>query len=307
MKYKQRSGPRVKDQLRSLDVRPTKERGQNFVIDRSVIDAIVGFGAPEPGENVVEIGPGLGALTAALAHLPNLTLIEIEPKFCRELALKYPQAKIVNADVRGVDLASMGSDLVVFGNLPYAFSTDIIFRLIDQAVVVKRAVLLLQREFAERLAAGPGGRTYGLLSVSCRLWADARLGPIIPGTSFHPPAKVESQVVELTFLREPRVPLEDILWFKRFVAACFLKRRKKIVNSLLASGLFPKDLIAEIFATCGIDTNRRAETLSLEEFAVLAAAFPRPTGMSMSSRAQDRELEAPHMGSDENLESDGAD
>lgn len=293
MKQKQRSGPRVKDQLRSLEVRPTKERGQNFVIDPSVIEAIVGFGAPAAGERVVEIGPGLGALTAALAHLPNLTLIEIESKFCGELARRYPGATIVNADVRGVDFATLGRDLVVFGNLPYAFSTDIIFRLIDQAAVMKRAVLLLQREFAERLAAGPGGRTYGLLTVSCRIWADARLGPIIPGTSFHPPAKVESQVVELTFRREPRVPLEDIMWFKRFVAACFLKRRKKIVNSLIASGLFSKELIAERFAACAVDTNRRAETLSLEEFATLAAAFPKPVGMVALSRGARAELLSP--------------
>lgn len=280
MKRSHRAGPRVKDQLRSLEVRPSKERGQNFVINPIVIDAIVGFGQPKEDENIVEIGPGLGALTEALARLPSLTLIEIEAKFCRELAARYPDAKIINADVRSVDLSDIGSDLVVFGNLPYAFSTDIVFRLIDQAQVVKRAVLLLQREFAERLAAGPGGRTYGLLSVSCRLWADAKLGPVIPGDAFHPPAKVQSQVVELTFLKAPRLPIPDILWFKRFVAACFLKRRKKLINSLAASGLFTKEKIAATLAACGVDQNRRAETLSLDEFAKLAEAFPKPAVMA---------------------------
>lgn len=280
MKRRSRSEPRIKDRLRALEVRPTKERGQNFVIDPTVIEAIIGFGAPTAEDSLVEIGPGLGALTAALARFPRLTLIEIEPKFCRELAQVYPHATIVNADVRGVDFAALGHELVVFGNLPYSFSTDIVFCLIDHAAVIKRAVLLLQREFAERLAAGPGGRTYGLLSVSCQLWADVRLGPVIPGTAFHPPARVESQVVELIFRRTPRVSLSDPLWFKRFVAACFLKRRKKVVNSLLASGLFPKDVIVQGFEVCGLDTNRRAETFSIEEFARLVAAFPPPPGIA---------------------------
>jgi len=289
MKRTRHSGPRVKDQLRSLEVRPSKERGQNFVINPLVIDSIIGFGQPKDNENLVEIGPGLGALTAVLARHPNLTLIEIEERFCRELATRYPHVKVINADVRGVDLSEIGSDLVVFGNLPYAFSTDIVFRLIDQVAVVKRAVLLLQKEFAERLAADPGGRTYGLLSVSCRLWADAKLGPIIPGDAFHPPAKVQSQVVELTFLKSPRLAIPDILWFKRFVAACFLKRRKKLINSLTASGLFTKENIATTLAACGVDQNRRAETLSLEEFAKLAEAFPKPAVMAylnMSSAPQ---------------------
>jgi 16S rRNA (adenine1518-N6/adenine1519-N6)-dimethyltransferase len=303
MKRHHRPGPRVKDQLRNLDVRPSKERGQNFVINPVVIDAIAGFGQPTEGDNLVEIGPGLGALTGVLARYPKLTLIEIEAKFCRELAAKYPHVKILNADVRGVDLAEIGDDLVVFGNLPYAFSTDIVFRLIDQAAVVKRAVLLLQKEFAERLAADPGGRTYGLLSVSCRLWADAKLGPIIPGDAFHPPAKVQSQVVELTFLKAPRLPIADILWFKRFVAACFLKRRKKLINSLTASGLFTKEKIAATLLECGVDGNRRAETLSLDEFAKLAQAFPKPAVMAYLMQPPAEELSREE---DETEDGDGA-
>jgi 16S rRNA (adenine1518-N6/adenine1519-N6)-dimethyltransferase len=175
--------------------------------------------------------------------------------------------------------------------------------LIDQAAVVKRAVLLLQKEFAERLAADPGGRTYGLLSVSCRLWADAKLGPIIPGDAFHPPAKVQSQVVELTFLKAPRLPIADILWFKRFVAACFLKRRKKLINSLTASGLFTKEKIAATLLECGVDGNRRAETLSLDEFAKLAQAFPKPAVMAYLMQPPAEELSREE---DETEDGDGA-
>lgn len=269
-------GPRVKDQLRHLEVRPSKGRGQNFVIDPTVTAAILEFGAPHPEEHLVEIGPGLGALTAELARFPTLTLIEIEPKFCAELGERFPGVRIINEDVRAVDFGGIGRDLVVFGNLPYAFSTDIVFHLIGAAPYLKRAVLLLQREFAERLAAAPGGRDYGLLSVSAQVWSEMRLGPIIPGTAFHPPARVESRVIELSFRREPRVPVRDPLWFKRVVSACFLKRRKKVVNSLLAAGLFQKEQILAGLAAAGVDPNRRAETMSIEEFFNLSEALPNP-------------------------------
>ncbi len=188
---------RAKDTLQRLDVRPSRERGQNFIIDDSVIKAIIEFGNPQPADNLVEVGPGLGSLTAELARFGNLQLIELEKKFCDELALKFPGINIINRDVRKVDFSELGKDLVVFGNLPYVFSTDIVFHLLAHHQVVKRAVLMLQREFAERMAASPGGRTYGVLSVGCQMQADIILGPIISGDSFHPPTSVESRLVEM--------------------------------------------------------------------------------------------------------------
>ena len=265
--------PRVKDRLAQLEVRPTRRLGQNFLIDAAAIAEIIQFGAPCAGDNLVEIGPGLGALTAELSRFPRLTLIEIEEKFCAELIKKYPRARVLNEDVRAVDLAELGSDLVVFGNLPYAFSTAIVFYLVDFAPCIRRAVLMLQREFAARLAAGPGGRDYGVLSISCQLWAEVGLGPVVGGDSFHPPAKVESQLVELVFAKAPRVPVEDMFLFKRVVAAAFFKRRKKIANSLRISGAFAGPQIEAALERAGIDPGRRAETVSLEEYARLSAAF----------------------------------
>jgi 16S rRNA (adenine1518-N6/adenine1519-N6)-dimethyltransferase len=136
---------RAKDTLKRLDVRPTRERGQNFIIDDSVIKAIVEFGKPQMSDNLVEVGPGLGALTAELARFGKLQLVELEKKFCDELSLKYPGFNIVNRDVRKVDFRELGENLVVFGNLPYVFSTDIVFHLIAHHKVVSRAVLMLQR------------------------------------------------------------------------------------------------------------------------------------------------------------------
>lgn len=267
---------KVRDVLAELGVRATKERGQNFAIDAEVIDGIVDFGAPRKGDRLVEIGPGLGALTGELARFGDLTLVEIEPQFCAELQTKFPSAKVINSDVREVDFSGLGDNLVVFGNLPYSFSTDIIFHLLSFSSNIKRAILLLQKEFAERLAAVPGTKAYGTISVNLQLLADLRLGPIFDGSCFHPPTKVQSRVIEVRMLPAPRVPVTDRLWFKRVVHAAFHERRKMLSNSMQASGLFRGVNLDEVLQLCGIDSKRRAETLTLEEFSKLAEALPQP-------------------------------
>jgi len=264
---------RAKDILRGLKVKPSKEKGQNFLIDPGVIDEVISFGRPRKGEAIVEIGPGLGALTSELSGVSTLTVIEIEGEFCRELSQKYPEIKVIHSDVRSVDFSSLGEDLVVFGNLPYSFSTDIVFHLIEHRSCISRAVLMLQKEFAERMGASPGGRDFGVLSISCQLWTDVHFGPVISGKSFHPPAKVDSQLVELVFLKESRFPVSDMVTFKKVVAAAFFKRRKKIVNSLVASRAYDRELIHEALGKAGIDPGRRAESLSIEEFFTLAEEF----------------------------------
>ncbi|MCB0332319.1 MAG: ribosomal RNA small subunit methyltransferase A [Bdellovibrionales bacterium] len=263
--------PSVKDELLRIGVRPSKERGQNFLIEAGVIDSILEFGKPEVAKHLVEIGPGLGALTRELASFGRVSVIEIEEKFCDYLEANVPNLDIYNADVRFFDFSEIGSELVVFGNLPYSFSTEIIFRLVDEAQNIKRAVLLLQKEFAERLAAKPGGRDYGTLTINAQLWADVRLGPVVPGDCFHPPASVHSQVVELRFRSEPRYPISNSFLFKRFVKAAFFRRRKKILNSLNASQAFADVDLTELFSQAQIDFNRRPEELSIEEYARIAS------------------------------------
>jgi len=264
---------RVKDILHDLDVRPSKERGQNFLIDDAAINSIVSFAAPSEDDRVVEIGPGLGAMTRVLSSFPDLTVIEIEEKFCERLSNIYPDIKVICDDVRFVDLGAIGDNLVVFGNLPYSFSTDIVFLLVKHSRSIKRAVIMLQKEFAERLASDPGGRSYGVLSVHAQLYADIRLGPIIPGNSFHPPTEIKSRLVEMTFLPEARFKLRDEEWFKKIVKASFYRRRKKLSNSLKASGLFSVEEINSALANASIDPGRRAETLSIEEFVTLSDSF----------------------------------
>jgi len=268
--------PRVKDTLASLSVRPSKERGQNFLIDESVIQEIVKFGKPEKGERLIEIGPGLGALTKELIKLGDLTVIEIEHQFCATLAAEHPSLKVVQADVREVDLTRLkgaGEKWTLFGNLPYSFSTDIVFLLIEHANALKSGVLLLQREFAERLAAPPGGRDYGRLSVAVQLSADLTLGPIIEGTAFHPPTAVQSRLVRLQFLEAPRYDISDRAWFDKVVKGAFSQRRKKLHNSLRSSGFLSRETIDRGLAAASIDPNRRAETLSIEDFISLASCL----------------------------------
>lgn len=254
-------------------MRASKQRGQNFLINELVLDEILRFGNPQPHDRLLEIGPGLGALTGRLYGIGPLRVIEIEARFCQELARKFPGLQIVNEDVRRVDFSQFGNDLVVFGNIPYSFSTDIIFHLISQRAAIRRAVLMLQREFAERLAAGPGGRDFGVISVTAQVWAEFRLGSVVSGSSFHPPARVESRIVQMSFLSEPRVPVSDPLWFRRVVQAAFSQRRRKLHNSLKSSGLFSAEQVSRALADCQIDGSRRAETLSLLEFSRLAEAL----------------------------------
>ena len=261
---------KVKDELKRLSVMPSKRKGQNFIIDDSVIENIVNFGNPVSTEQLVEIGPGLGALTRELNKVSNLSVVEIEPAFCEDLKNELPGLNVICADARTVDFRQIGENLTVFGNLPYAFSTEIIFHLIESAAHIQRAVLMLQKEFVERLAASPGGKTYGALSVGCQLHVDIITGPVIPGRSFHPPTAVDSMLMEMRFLKTPRFAVSSYVMFRRVVRAAFSMRRKKLSNSLRSLGMFSNEMTKEILERAGIDPSRRAETVSVEEYVKLS-------------------------------------
>lgn len=266
---------RARAELAGLGVQPSKQRGQNFIINPFVVEAILQFSRIDGAEALVEIGPGLGALSAALyasteARGGSLQLIEIERELCSLLSVRYPNAKVHCADARQVDFASLGERLTVFGNLPYSFSSEIVLHLARQRSSISRAILMLQREFAERLAAEPGSRTYGSLSVAVQNWFEVTLGPIIPGDAFHPPTKVESLVFELSPRIKPRAEVSDPVWFERVVRAAFSSRRRTLENALKGSGLLPPDRIPSVLNRAGIDLHCRAEVLSIEDLARLS-------------------------------------
>lgn len=256
----------IKNKLKKLNIRPKKSKGQNFLYDEEALRSIVTFGELKSSDTVVEIGPGLGGLTVELLKVvPKLTLIEIEKAFCGVLEEKFGEkVKVINNDVTKVRIP--GENVILYGNLPYSRSTDILLHVLSLKNI-KRAVFLLQKEFAERVAASPGTKAYGSITVAVSIYAKASLGSLISGDKFHPKANVTSQVLRLDFFREPRISMPPN--FERVVRGAFNQRRKKLTNSLLASG-FLREKIREALEFSKIDGGRRAETLSLEEFKKLA-------------------------------------
>jgi len=261
--------------LRALSVTPDKAFGQNFILEPAVIDEIIRFAKPSSEDTLVEIGPGLGALTKELLSFGQVTAIEIEEAFCRYLTDTYQGLRVIHEDVRGFNIASLGQNLVVFGNIPYSFSSEILFYLLDNCYensrrVVKRAVLLVQREFAERVASNPGPKSYGIPSIRTSIVANARLGPIFPGNIFYPAASVESQVLELRFLEKPRYEISDMIHFRHVLAIAFGSRRRKILNSLLSSNQFDSDQLRATLELLKISPESRVESITPEQFVLLS-------------------------------------
>ena len=250
--------------------RPRKRFGQNFLHDPGVIDRIVRAIDPQPGQRLVEIGPGLGALTGPLLQaIKQMDAIELDRDLVPKLADRFGERlHLHNADALKFDFGQLAREhrLRVVGNLPYNISTPLIFHLLEQAQYVQDMHFMLQKEVVDRLAASPGGGDYGRLSVMvqqrCRV---EHLFNVPPG-AFHPPPKVVSAIVRLLPYETPPVPVAEPALFARIVAKAFSQRRKTLRNTLKG------ELDAESIQTCGIDPTRRAETLSIEEFGCLAAA-----------------------------------
>jgi len=255
--------------------RARKRFGQHFLHDRSILQRILDAFDPAPDDTVVEIGPGLGALTRPLLErLQRLHVVELDRDLVARLHADYPSDRLIvhEADAMRFDFHSLlppgaGHRLRVIGNLPYNISTPLLFHLVDQLDVIHDMLFMLQKEVVDRMAADPGNKDYGRLSVmlQSRLRVE-KLFDVRPG-AFTPPPQVDSSIVRLLPHANPPVPIEDPACFARVVQAAFAHRRKTLRNNLV--GLLSADQIAQ----CGIDPVRRAETLSLAEFASLANAL----------------------------------
>jgi 16S rRNA (adenine1518-N6/adenine1519-N6)-dimethyltransferase len=247
-----------------------KRFGQNFLVDRHYIERIVAAVDPQPDDNVVEIGPGLGALTGPLLErVKRLTVIEIDRDLASRLASEYPaeRATIHAADALEFDFASLGSELRVIGNLPYYISTPLLFHLARYDAVLRDVTVMLQKEVVERMAAAPDTSAYGRLSVTLQVRFRVERLFVVPGGAFRPAPKVDSAVARLTPLRDARPRLADEALFARIVAAAFGQRRKTLRNAL-------KTLAEEkALERAGIDPGARGETLSVADFVRLANAL----------------------------------
>ena len=262
----------------------TRALGQHFLRDRTVVDRVLELVAPTARDLVVEIGPGRGALTESLAaRAGRLLALEIDGGLAAALQARFadaPSVEILQADARRFDYAGLRARrpdpegrVLVAGNLPYSVGKPILAALVESGAAIDEMTLMLQKEVADRVAAPPGSKTYGALSVLTQAAAAVRLAFPVPPGAFSPPPQVDSAVLHLRPHREPPVPLPDPRRFAAVVRPAFGQRRKSLANALAAGLAVPAETARDRCQAAGIDPGRRAETLSLAEFAHLALAF----------------------------------
>jgi 16S rRNA (adenine1518-N6/adenine1519-N6)-dimethyltransferase len=255
---------------------PAKPKlGQNFLIDTEAIQRIATSIGDLTGRTVVEIGPGHGAITAVLAaHAAHVLAIELDHELALGLRVQFPPERVtvVEQDVLQFDFsaASVAIDerLLVVGNLPYGITSPILLKLAASHAALDRAVLMVQREVADRIVAQPGSRDYGLLSVTIQMHGPAQRLFTLPPSAFSPPPEVHSTVFRWRFApRYAELDVEEAS-FLRFVRLCFAQKRKTLANNLRAAAI-PPTAVAAALAQTEIDPLARAEALPIESFAAL--------------------------------------
>ncbi len=263
----------VRDALLGLGVRPSKQRGQNFLSSIEDARMLVRESGVKEGDLVIEVGPGLGAMTQALLESNvRVHAVEIEEKFARYLLDKFhaygDMFKVHVSDFRVFDPVHVTTvPCTLISNVPYVFSTEMLLWMIAQRSLVYRASLLLQKEFAERVAAPSGSKTYGSLSVLAQLFFKVRMGVEVSGNAFYPKAEVASRQLHLECTDKYISQVEDTDYFQKIVRASFSMRRKMLMNCLLSKNIISsRDQGEGLFEVCGIPIKARAEDLGMEEF-----------------------------------------
>jgi len=252
-----------------------KRYGQHFLSDPAILSGIVDALSPTMTDTVLEIGPGRGSLTDLLAERAGrVVAVEIDKLLVEQLRKRYASktsVEIIEADVLETDLnAIAGNDFLLIGNVPYYITTPIIFKALDPPIP-RRSVFLVQREVAERMAAGADTESYGALSVNLAVVARIEIVMAVPARAFKPPPKVDSSVIRLTPIAEPLVPLESLRAFRTFIQAVFGQRRKQLQRVLRTVSALSAEESAAILDRVGIDQTSRPEVISPEQFARLFA------------------------------------
>ncbi len=264
-----------------------KSLGQNFLIDPNILTNIISAAGISEKSGVIEIGPGIGALTEPIARAAGkVTAFEIDGRLLpvlEDTLSPYPNITVIHQDVLEADLKAVIAEqmadmdeVVVVANLPYYVTTPIIMKFLMDNVPVERMVIMMQREVADRITASPGTKAYGSLSIAIQYYMDAEVAMIVPKTVFMPQPNVESAVLRLTRKPEPPAAVISEEFLFTVARGSFVQRRKTILNNLQASlpnGKAKKEEILEALSIAGIDPSRRGETLSIQEFAALSNAL----------------------------------
>jgi len=271
----------IRKELREVGLTPRKRWGQHFLVDRNILNKVIRAAGLEKGDAVLEIGPGLGEMTLALARqVKKVIAVEIDRKLVKILLEKttgLSNIMVIEGDILKISFEQLyhqgNQQLKVVANLPYQISTPLLFRFIESRGLFSSLTLMLQREVAERMIASPGGKDYGPLSIFTQSVSDLSIQFYIKPSAFFPPPKVESAVIHMVWKERPLVRLEEEGWFKKVVKGCFSYRRKRLINALRHADLpLPEDLEKRI-EKIGINSQRRPETLTIQEFVCLADAL----------------------------------
>ncbi|MFN3633119.1 MULTISPECIES: 16S rRNA (adenine(1518)-N(6)/adenine(1519)-N(6))-dimethyltransferase RsmA [Exiguobacterium] len=261
-----------------------KSLGQNFLIDLNILNKIVDAAELGEASGVLEIGPGIGSLTEQSAkRAQKVVALEIDQRLLpilEDTMSPYPHVHVIHGDALELDIRdivereffSQGiEDISVVANLPYYVTTPIIMRLLESRIKFRSLVMMIQKEVAERIGAKPGTKAYGSLSIAIQYYAEANVSFIVPKSVFMPAPNVDSAVITLKMRPKPAVDVKNEAFFFEIARASFAQRRKTILNNLTNHlGKDKKMEIEQFLGEAGIDSKRRGETLSLEEFARLA-------------------------------------
>lgn len=279
------SPKRTKDIIAKYGFTFKKSLGQNFLIDQNILRKIVSAAELDETKGALEIGPGIGALTQQLSQeAGRVTAIEIDNRLIpilQDVFADSPNVHVEHGDVLKLNLPELMekqfaglSGVSVVANLPYYVTTPILMKLLEEKLPLENIVVMIQKEVAQRMAAKPGGKEYGSLSVAVQYYCVPELVCIVPHTVFIPQPNVDSAVIKLSLREKPAVDVQNEDHFFRTVQASFSQRRKTLMNNLTAFvGKANRDQLGPLLSSCGIDPTRRGETLSLEEFASLSKAL----------------------------------
>ena len=273
--------PSIKKELEAYGLTPRKKWGQHFLVDRNILRKVIRTAEVGPQDVVLEVGPGLGEMTLALAHEARKVLaVEIDRKLVEVLRHKVSacsNVEIIQSDILKLDFLPLfegeKGPVKVVANLPYQITTPVLFRFIDSRQIFSSLTLMVQREVAERMIASPGSKEYGPLSVLVQALSDVLVCFHVKPSAFFPPPQVGSSVIHITWKEKALIALRDEGWLREVVRGSLGYRRKTLINALKHSDLTLPVGLEQRLEEIRIDPRRRPETLTIDEFIRLASVL----------------------------------